>query len=273
MMILSCQSLAHQVAQLLRIKALAISAGVVRWHAVGGRLACGKFFDDLPQLGNLLVLAAGAADQAAQHLADRVIVLRDAVGAEFFVLRGHVGTLARFRGQYACRYANSRGTRGHGFDDHGIAANFGTIAHHKAAEHFGACAHHHVFAQRGVALSAFVERGAAEGNALVNCATIADLCGFADYGAHGVVKKYALAQHSTGVNLNARDKARQVRDKTPQPFEPVRPAPVRGAVQHHGVQAGVAGDHLPSGARSGVAVKDALDIGADSGKHATSVAF
>ena len=82
-----------------------------------------------------------------------------------------------------------------------------------------------------------------------------------------MVKKYALANHCAGVNFNTREAARYVRDKAPQPFQIMHPAPMRTAVQHQRMQAGVAGEHLPGAAGSGVAVKDALNVRAQARKH------
>ena len=64
-----------------------------------------------------------------------------------------------------------------------------------------------------------------------------------------------------------------MRDEAPEPLEAVAPAPVGAAVQKQRVQAGVAGQHLPGGAGGRVAVEDALDVGAESGKHARSLSF
>ena len=69
------------------------------------------------------------------------------------------------------------------------------------------------------------------------------------------------------MDFNARDAAREVRDKAPEPLEAVRPAPVRAPVQHQRVQAGVASQHFPARARRRVALKNALDVGTQARKH------
>jgi hypothetical protein len=121
----------------------------------------------------------------------------------------------------------------------------------KAAQHLGAGAHHHILAQRGVALGTLVQRGAAQRHALVDGAAVANFGRFAHHHAHGVVEEHAFADLGAGVDFNAGEPARKVRDEAPQPFEPVRPAPVRRPVQPHGVQAGVTGDDLPGAAAAG----------------------
>jgi hypothetical protein len=66
----------------------------------------------------------------------------------------------------------------------------------------------------------------------------------AHHHAHGVIEEHAFTNLGPGVDFNAREPARKVRDEAPQPFQPVAPAPVRRPVQPHGVQAGVTGDDL-----------------------------
>jgi hypothetical protein len=82
-----------------------------------------------------------------------------------------------------------------------------------------------------------------------------------------MVKENALTELGARVNFNASGKAGKVRNKAAQPFETVRPAPVGAAMQYHRMQARVAGEHLPGTAGSGVAVENALNIGAEAGKH------
>ena len=113
-----------------------------------------------------------------------------------------------------------------------------------------------------MAFDALVQRGSAQGDALVNRAAIADFGRFADDHAHGMVKEHALADLGAGMNFNPREKAGDMGNKPPGPLESVRPAPVRQTVQDHCMQTGIAGQHLPGAARSRVAVKNALDIGA-----------
>src|SRR5207249_4878441 len=128
-------------------------------------------------------------------------------------------------------------------------------------------ADHDVLPQGRVPLGPFVQRGAAQRDTLVNRAAVTDLGGLADDDAHGMVEKHALADFCAGVDFNAGEPARNMRNKAAQPFEAVVPAPVRAAVQHLRMHARVAGQHFPGRAGGRVAVKNALDVGADSGKH------
>ena len=113
-----------------------------------------------------------------------------------------------------------------------------------------------------MAFGALVERCTAQSDALVNGAAVANLGGLAHHHAHGMVKENPLAHHRTGMDFNARGKAPDVRHKATEPLETMGPEPVRAAVQHQRVQAGVARQHLPRAARSRVAVQNSLDIGA-----------
>ena len=174
---------------------------------------------------------------------------------------GHVGTFIGLGHDDACRDAHGRRPSGHRLEHHGIGANLGAVAHLKTAQHLGASGHHHIAPQGGMALGALVQRGAAQRDAVVNGATIADHGGFANHHAHAVVDEDALANHRTGVDFNAGEPAPNVRDKTAQPLETMRPAPVRGAMPPDGVQTGVAGDDFPSAARGRIALKNALDVG------------
>jgi hypothetical protein len=58
-----------------------------------------------------------------------------------------------------------------------------------------------------MALCTFVQGCAAQRNAVVNGATVANLGCFTNHDAHPVIKKYSLAQLGTWVNFNARDPA------------------------------------------------------------------
>ena len=87
------------------------------------------------------------------------------------------------------------------------------------------------------------------------------MCNLTHHHPHSVIKEHLIADVRSRVYLNACEKAGHVGNKTPQPLEAMVPAPMRTAVQDDGVQAGVTGQHLPRAAGSGVAVKNALNIG------------
>jgi S-adenosylmethionine:tRNA-ribosyltransferase-isomerase (queuine synthetase) len=57
------------------------------------------------------------------------------------------------------------------------------------------------------------------------------------------------------------DPARKIRNESGQPLEARTPASVSPTMHHNRMQSGVASQNLPSCARSGVSVKNALNVG------------
>jgi hypothetical protein len=96
---------------------------------------------------------------------------------------------------------------------------------------------------------------------VVNGTTIPYFSGLANHDAHAVIEENPFTQLRAWVNFNARDPTRKIGNKSPQPFEASTPACTGPTVKHHGMQAGVAGEDLPSRARSRIAIEDALDVG------------
>ena len=93
---LSPRLLPDQLVQLLALKTLFTRR--IFGHAVAFRQFGGELLHSFPQQRNLVILRGGAVHQAAQGLADRVVFLRDTVGAELGLGVGYVGTLAGFAG-------------------------------------------------------------------------------------------------------------------------------------------------------------------------------
>jgi hypothetical protein len=87
-----------------------------------------------------------------------------------------------------------------------------------------------------------------------------------------MIKKNTLADLGTRVDFNPGQPPRKVGNESPQPLEPTVPAPMGPPMQDEGMQTGVTGQHLPSRARSRIAVKNALNIGAKAFEHAQSLA-
>jgi len=218
---------------------------------------------DLPLLGGSVV------DQPVQRLDERIVAATaDAVGGKAHL----IGRLLTLRiglvVQDARRVADGRALRRHFLDHHRVRSDARAVAHGEAAQHLGPGTDDHPTAQRRMALGALGERGAPQRHALVNGAVVADLGGLADHDAHAMVHEDAAADDRPGMDLDAGQKARQVRDKAAGPAQPVRPAPVRDAVHPQRVQAGIAGDDFPGGARGRVAVADRLDVLAQAAQHA-----
>jgi hypothetical protein len=109
-------------------------------------------------------------------------------------------------------------------------------------------------------LRALVERGPAQGHTLVDRAVVADLRRLADHDAHAVVDEDAPADRRAGVDLDAGEKPRQMRDESPEPTQTVYPAPMRTPVQDERMQPGVAGQHFPGRARCRITRPYAIDV-------------
>ena len=88
------------------------------------------------------------------------------------------------------------------FDHHGVAADSDVVADGDVSQHLGAAANGYVVAQRRVALACLIA-GAAQGDALVERAVIANDRGLANDDAHGMVDEEVLADVCGGVNLDA----------------------------------------------------------------------
>ena len=107
---------------------------------------------------------------------------------------------------------------------------------------------------------AFFPAGAAQCNAMVKGTVITDLCRFANHHTHTVIDKKTTPDGGPGVNFNAGKPARHIGQHPRQPHEPITPQHMTGPVHQHGVKARIGGDHLETGARGRVAVKDDADI-------------
>jgi hypothetical protein len=141
------------------------------------------------------------------------------------------------------------------------------VADLEAAQHLGAGAHHHVAAQRRMALGALGQRGAAQRHALVDGAALADDGGLADHHAHAVIDEHPLGDGRARMDLDAGQPARELRHEAAQPAQVAHPEPVCEPVQDQRMQARIQGQDLPCAARRGVAVEDALDVGAEALEH------
>jgi hypothetical protein len=116
-------------------------------------------------------------------------------------------------------------------------------------------------------LGALLELGAAERDALVDGAVVADLRRLADDDTHAVVDEDTPADLRAGVDLDAGEETRQMRGDAAEPRKAGEPASTRPAVHEDRMQARITGQHLPSPARSGVALTDAGDVFSEAVEH------
>jgi hypothetical protein len=98
---------------------------------------------------------------------------------------------------------------------HRAGADAGVGTHGDRPQHLGAGAHHHVFQQGGVALAVGLT-GAAQGDALIQQAAVADHGRFTDHYSHAVVDEHTMADPSAGVDFNAGSQTPQL---TQQPCQ------------------------------------------------------
>ena len=77
---------------------------------------------------------------------------------------------------------------------------------------------------------------------------------------HAVVDEEAASHLGAGVNFNAGEKARELRDESCQEAHPMTPEPVAQVMRPHGVQAGVADKNFEVGSGRGVGLEDGGDV-------------
>ena len=150
--------------------------------------------------------------------------------------------------------------------DHGAAAHLDVVAERDVAQHGGAHAHDHAVAQRWVALAALLAR-AAERDALVELAVVANDGGLSHDDAHAVVDDEAPADRGAGMNLDTEAVAAPRGERAGNERVAVRPPPVLAAVRPDGAHAGRVekdGDRR-GGCR--VVCPERLDVLTDSVEH------
>ena len=205
-------------------------------------------------LAELLLVRVDAALQAAQLLRKRVgqMNLVEGVG------RGRTDALA---GDFDdTRLDADNGRVGRHFLKHdGVCADAAVVADGERAEHLRARRNQHVVADGRVALAG-VLAGAAEGDAVVDGAVVADLGGLADDDAHAVVDEQTAADFSAGVYLDAGHMPRELRKGTREEKVLVLIEPVCLAVVKQSMEALIEEDDLERGARRRVAVADRTSV-------------
>ena len=152
-------------------------------------------------------------------------------------------------------YADGGAVGGQVLQHHAARADAGIVADVDRAKHLGSCADQHVVAQRGVALAG-VLAGAAQRDAVVDGAVVADLSRLAEDDAHAVVDEQAPADPGTGVDLDAGLMPAALADPSRQKKVPALIQPVRDAVIDQNVKAGVQQNDLQHAARGGVLALD-----------------
>ena len=91
---------------------------------------------------------------------------------------------------------------------HRIGADPRIVADRDRTQDLGARPHHHARFQRGMAL-ALVPRSAAQRDAVIERAIVADFGGLAHHHAHAVIDEHAAADGGAGVDFDAGQPARR----------------------------------------------------------------
>ncbi len=153
--------------------------------------------------------------------------------------------------------------------DHRVRADFRALADDDGPEQLRPRADDDSLLERRVPL-ALVPRGPAQGHPVVQGAVVSQFRGLADHHSHSVVDKYAPSHFCAGMNLDAGEKARDVRYEPREPAQLHPPQPVRQSMDEKRVKTGIAGNDFPSRTRRRVAFEYAGYVFANSGKHRSS---
>src|SRR5258706_4287721 len=231
--------LVNYAVQIVRVKFIAC-AWIAGLHAGSFQL--------LEYLINSLVSAHTVIDQFVDRFCHRIVhVAADRIGRK-------ARLVARFFLNNPCRYTDRRSAGWNISDDNGIGSDARPVTDCYRAQNLGAGPQHHPIAQRGMAL-AFIPRCAAERDAVVNSAVVADFSGFADHNANAMIDEKAAPDLRSGMDLNTGKEAAEMRCQAREPPQPCTPQIVRKAVHQQCMKTRVAGDDFPSVARCRIALE------------------
>src|SRR5438477_4190419 len=225
--------------------------------------------EELEELLQPLLGGTGVVEQRMDCLHDRVVHIgADRVGRE-----SHLGSLALapvrvFAGHDSRRDADRSGPRRDVAHHHRVGADLRIVPDQDRAKDLGAGANHYVPAERRVPLLLLPPRCAAQRDAVIERAVVADLGGFANDDAHAVIDEHPPADDCARMDLDPGEPPAPMREPAGKP--PLAPVPERmgdPAMPDQCVQPRVAGEHLPPGPSGRVAVEDDRDVFAKSAEH------
>jgi hypothetical protein len=219
-----------------------------------------KSFKLLKNLVDPLVGSHAVIDQLVDRPDHRIVhTSADRVGGETRFVTGLFFDDVR-RNAYRC------GAGRHALDHHCIGTNARAVADSNGSENFRAGAKHYAVAESRMAL-AFVPRRAAECDAVIKRAVVADFGGLAYHHAHAMVDEEAPSDARARMDLDAGEKTPDMRNQTRQPSEARAPQPVREPVHQQRMEPRVTGDHFPSIASCRVALEYDCYLFFESGEH------
>src|SRR5438034_1505062 len=169
---------------------------------------------------------------------------------------------------YSARHADDNAVRWHLAHDDRARADAAAVADCEAADDLGAGADGDIVAERRVALL-LLEAGAGEAHTLVERHVLADLRGLADHHTHPVIDEEPAAESCGRMDLDAREKAGEVRHPARARGPARAPQAVRDSMEGERVHARVAENHFPRRARRRVTFHHGLDVVAQPVEHHT----
>jgi len=142
---------------------------------------------------------------------------------------------------------------------HRIGADPGAFADGDRPQHLSPGTDDHPVIQGGMTFAP-VQRGAAEGDAVIEGDIGADFRGLADHHPGAVVDEQAGADGGAGMNLDSGEQAPQMGEEAAGHPSPALPAPMGQPVNCHRMQAGVAEQHLEPRMRGGITGADRINV-------------
>ncbi len=164
-----------------------------------------------------------------------------------------------FGNHHATRNANYGTVGRHLFDDDRIRADLATRTHGKRPQHLCAGTDNDIIPQSGMAF--FLRPGRpTKGHAVIKGAVFADFGGFADHNSHAVIDKKTLADTGSRMNLDAGQKAADMRNKAAEEIELSRPQCMSQPIKQQGMKPRVTEEDLGHAAHGRVSIVNRFDI-------------
>ena len=208
--------------------------------------------------------AFGQLRDALLHLADQLDlgIGKVPVGQQFVIRE-----LAAFHPGDPARNADDGAVVGDRLDNHGPRADPNVVADSDRSQDDRAHAEGHPVADGRMALPALLLPRSAQRDALVDQDVVADLRRSADDHARSVVDEEPLADAGAGVDLDPRQKPRNLGEEPRHEAEPLLPDPVGKAVEKDRVETWIAGDDLQDAPRRRVPLQENLYFASQPPEH------
>ena len=140
------------------------------------------------------------------------------------------------------------------------------IADSNAAQDLGAGSDHDVIAEGGMALPSLLP-GSTERHALKQRHVIADLGGFPDHDAHTMVDEKPLPDLGGGMNLDAGQETRDLRNRPRHKRNAMSEEPVRHPVRQKRMEAGIGQEDFERAGGSRVPIEYCSEVLSNRSEH------